>query len=366
MSQKRISTVPVLKAENISVVYNKRKVLDVPSIEITPKQVTAIIGPNGSGKTTLLLCLALLLKPTTGQVLYRGLPIPGGSSILQMRRRFAVVFQEPLLLNTTVWDNVTLGMRLRGINHPEIQKRAKYWLERFGIATLAQRSTRTLSGGEAQRASLARAFVLQPEVLFLDEPFAALDVPTRQSLFGDMMNILQETKFTTVMVTHDRNEAQTLSDRVAVIMGGKIVQFGLPREIFSSPASEDIATFVGMENILAGTVVSNKDCIADINVAGQIVEGVSSCEVGGAVNVFIRPEDITLALTRPSSSARNVFAGRINAMLPNGPLVRVNLDCGFPLIALITRMSADEMHLVIGQTVYASFKATAIHVIVQK
>ena len=115
MSQKRISTVPVLKAENISVVYNKRKVLDVPSIEITPKQVTAIIGPNGSGKTTLLLCLALLLKPTTGQVLYRGLPIPGGSSILQMRRRFAVVFQEPLLLNTTVWDNVTLGMRLRGI-----------------------------------------------------------------------------------------------------------------------------------------------------------------------------------------------------------------------------------------------------------
>jgi tungstate transport system ATP-binding protein len=366
MSQERTTSGPVLEAKNISVVYSKRKVLDVPSIEISPNQVTAIIGPNGSGKTTLLLCLALLLKPTTGKVLYQGHSVPDGSSILQMRRRFAVVFQEPLLLNTTVWDNVTLGLRLRGTNHQEIKNRAQYWLERFGIAAFAQRSARTLSGGEAQRTSLARAFVLQPEVLFLDEPFAALDMPTRQSLFGDMMNILQETKFTTVIVTHDRNEAQTLSDRVAVIMQGKIVQLGIPKEIFTSPASEDIAKFVGMENILEGTVISNKDCIADINVAGQIVEGVSACQVGGKVNVFVRPEDITLSVIKSSSSARNVFPGRITAMLPNGPLVHINLDCGFPIIALITRMSADEMHLEIGQTVYASFKATAIHIIVRE
>jgi tungstate transport system ATP-binding protein len=366
MSQENKASGPVLEAKNISVVYGKRKVLDVPSIEISSNRVTAIIGPNGSGKTTLLLCLALLLEPTTGNILYKGHPIPDGSSILQMRRRFAVVFQEPLLLDTTVWNNVTLGMRLRGTDPQEIKKRAQYWLERFGIAALSQRSARTLSGGEAQRTSLARAFVLQPEVLFLDEPFAALDVPTRQSLFGDMMNILLETKFTTVMVTHDRNEAQTLSDHVAVIMNGKIVQIGIPREIFTSPASEDIAKFVGMENIVEGSVIANKDCIADINLGGQIIEGVSSCQAGGAVNVFIRPEDITLALTRLSSSARNVIAGRITAMLPISPLVRVNLDCGFPLIVLITRMSADEMHLEIGQTVYASFKATAIHIMGKK
>ena len=140
--------------------------------------------------------------------------VPDGASILQMRRHFAVVFQEPLLLNTTVWDNVTMGLRLRGFDHQEIKNRADHWLERFGIASLAKRSARTLSGGEAQRASLARAFVLQPEVLFLDEPFAALDAPTRQSLFGDMINILQETQFTTVLVTHDRNEAQTLAQQV--------------------------------------------------------------------------------------------------------------------------------------------------------
>jgi tungstate transport system ATP-binding protein len=239
-------------------------------------------------------------------------------------------------------------------------------LERFGIAGLAKRNARTLSGGEAQRTSLARAFVLQPEILFLDEPFAALDVPTRQTLFGDMINILQETKCTTIMVTHDRNEAQTLAHRIVMLMNGKIVQDGAPREIFSAPATEEIAKFVGMENILEGTIKTNNDCLADIDVQGQIVEGVSSCQAGGAVNVFIRPEAITLSLEKAASSARNVFSGKITSMIPAGPLVRVSLDCGFPMIALITRMSADGMNLQIGQPVYASFKAAAIHVMVRK
>ena len=348
-------------------VYGNRKVLDVPSLQVIPNKVLAIIGPNGSGKTTLLLCLALLLKPTTGHIEYQGHVVPDGASILQMRRRFAVVFQEPLLLNTTVWDNVTMGLRLRGFGRQEIKNRAEHWLERFGIAAFAKRSARTLSGGEAQRASLARAFVLQPEVLFLDEPFAALDTPTRQSLFGDMINILQETRCTTVLVTHDRNEAQTLAHQVAVMLNGSIVQMGSPKDIFSTPATEEIAKFVGMDNMLEGVVTSNIDCVADIDVKGHIVQGVSTCQVGGAVNVAIRPEDITLLLSRPSSSARNVFPGKITSMIPSGPLVRITLDCGgFSLTALITKMSADDLKLAIGMTVYASFKVTAIHVITVK
>ncbi len=358
---------PILEAKEISVVYGNQKVLNVPALQVLPNKVLAIIGPNGSGKTTLLLCLALLLKPTTGHIEYQGHPVPDGSSELQMRRRFAVVFQEPLLLNTSVWDNVTTGLRLRGFSREAIKKRADHWLERFGIASLAKRSARTLSGGEAQRASLARAFVLQPEVLFLDEPFAALDTPTRQSLFGDMINILQETQCTTVLVTHDRNEAQTLAQQVAVILNGNIVQRGSPKEIFSAPATEEIAKFVGMENILEGSVTSNNNSIADIDVKGQIVQGVSTCQPGGSVNVFIRPEDITLVLSKPSSSARNIFPGRITSMIPSGPLMRITLDCGgFSLIALITKMSADDLKLGTGTTVYASFKVTAIHVITVK
>ena len=365
MIQEQVSA-PILEAKDIAVTYGKQTVLDVPLLQVAPNRVLAIIGPNGSGKTTLLLCLSLLLKPATGNILYKGNIVPNGSSMMQMRRRFAVAFQEPLLLNTTVWDNVTMGLRMRGVNGKEIRDRALHWLERFGIILLAQRNARTLSGGEAQRASLARAFALQPEVLFLDEPFAALDVPTRQTLFGDIYNILQETKFTTVMVTHDRNEAQTLAHQIILLINGKIAQAGTPREMFSSPASEEIARFVGMENILEGTITSNKDGIVNVSIKGQIIEGLSTCQVGGAVNVCIRPEDITLSLVKSRSSARNVFEGRITSMLLVGPLVRVSLDCGFPLTALITKMSSDELKLEIGKTVYASFKATAIHVIIVK
>jgi tungstate transport system ATP-binding protein len=353
----------ILTAERLSVVFNGKKVLDVSSLEVTPNKALAIIGPNGSGKTTLLLCLSLLLQPTSGVIRYQGHVVPDGSSIMQMRRHFAVAFQEPLLLNANVWDNVTLGLRLRKFHSQEIKKRANYWMERFGIAALARRSAKTLSGGEAQRASLVRAFALQPEILFLDEPFAAVDVPTRQRLFGDMVNILQETRFTTVMVTHDRNEAQTLAHRIVILIDGKIAQAGTPREIFSAPVNEEVAKFVGMENILEGTISANTDCVVDINVGAQMIEGISTCQTGGAVNICIRPEDITLSLAKSSTSARNVFLGRITSMILAGPLVRVALDCGFQLIALITRLSWDEMKLEVGQSVYASFKATGIHVI---
>jgi tungstate transport system ATP-binding protein len=363
LSPRESSSLPVLEGRGLTVSYGKRRILDIESIQVIPNKVLALIGPNGSGKTTLMLCLSLLLKPTTGEILYRGQTIHYGPSIILLRRHFAVAFQEPLLLNASVWDNVTLGLTLRGIKGPEIKNRAQYWLERFGVISLARQHAHTLSGGEAQRVNLARAFALQPEVLFLDEPFAAVDVPTRQSLFGDMINILQETKLTTVMVTHDRNEAQTLAQQVIVLIQGKVAQRGSPREIFSSPASEEIAKFVGMENIIEGTVTANKDCLAHIDVHGQVVEGVSKCDIGGKVNIFIRPEDITLSLEKRISSARNVFQGKIVSMIPSGPLVRVNLDCGFGLIALITKMSAEEMHLETDLIVYSSFKAAAIHVI---
>lgn len=354
---------PVLAARDLGVSYGNRKVLEIPAIDVIPNRVLALIGPNGSGKTTLLLCLALLLKPTSGKILYRGEAVLDGAMTLQLRRRFAVAFQEPLLLNTTVRENVMLGLRLRGFDSAEIKRRTDYWLEKFGIASLAERNARTLSGGEAQRASLARAFALQPEVLFLDEPFAALDSPTRQSLFGDMVNILQETRFTTVLVTHDRNEAQTLAHRIVVLLKGKIVQSGTPREIFSSPVSEEVARFVGIENVIEGKIVANRNGVVDIQVNGSIIEGISGAQIGELVDICIRPEHITLSPVRSSTSARNVFAGKITSLLAAGALVRVSLDCGFPLVALITRLSADELNLEVGKQVFASFKATAIHVI---
>jgi tungstate transport system ATP-binding protein len=353
----------LLEGQNLTVSYGKRKVLEVPSIKVAANKVLALIGPNGSGKTTLLLCLALLLQPASGNIYFKGQPVSQKNVGTDIRRRFAIAFQEPLLLNMSVWDNVVLGLKLRGLNSTEDLRRAEYWLERFGIAKLAKQQAHTLSGGEAQRANLARAFALQPEVLFLDEPFAAVDTPTRLALFGDMYNILQETRCTTVMVTHDRNEAQSLAQNIAVLVQGQIVQFGEPKAIFSAPVTEEIAKFVGMENIVEGVVSRNENGICQATVGGQTIEGLSNCLPGGRVNICIRPEDITLSTSRSASSARNSFPGQITEMIPTGPLVRVSLDCGFPLTALITGVSAEELQLQKGQTVYASFKATAIHLI---
>jgi tungstate transport system ATP-binding protein len=366
MKPERLDPSYVLEAEGITVVLGGVKVLEVPSLRVSPNEVLMIVGPNGSGKTTLLLCLALLLRPATGTIAYRGVPVTEANHILRQRRRLAVVFQEPLLLNSSVWDNVTIGMRMRGIARHEIRPRAQQWLERFGIADLAKRQARTLSGGEAKRASLARAFVLQPEVLFLDEPFAALDSPTRQALLEDFEGVLRETRTTAVMVTHDRNEALVLGDRVMVLMGGSIRQIGAPAEVFSAPVDEEVAGFVEAGNILRGTVASQEGGVARVDLCGAEVQVVSSLKAGSHVTVYIHFEDVTLTLPAeapPLSSARNQLAGRITRFLPFGSQVKVTLDCGCIISAVITRRSWEEMGLALGREVVASFKASAVHLL---
>ena len=191
----------------------------------------AVVGPNGAGKSTLVQVLALLERPARGEVLFDGAPASGNA--LPYRRRMAVVFQEPLLLDTTVESNVGSGLALRGVPVQEQRRRSTEWLERFGIAHLAKRSARTLSGGEAQRMSLARALVLEPEVLLLDEPFSALDQPTRAALIDDLDRVLMASRIATVFVTHDRSEALRLGDRIAVLMDGRMRQVGSPAEVFA-------------------------------------------------------------------------------------------------------------------------------------
>ncbi|MFH1651078.1 MAG: ABC transporter ATP-binding protein [Chloroflexota bacterium] len=355
-------TACAIEAKGLSVVLGGQKVLDVPTLRVHPNEVLMLIGPNGSGKTTLLLCLALLLKPAEGTITHRGVPGENRHQVLQLRRRLAVVFQEPLLLNSTVWDNVTVGLRLRGVPFAETKNRAQKWLERFGIDSLAKRQARLLSSGEAKRVSLTRAFALEPEALFLDEPFNALDSPTRLALLEDFESVLRETKVTTVMVTHDRNEALALAQRVAVIMNGSIQQIGSSQEIFSHPLTREIADFVGMENIIDGEVTGNDDNMITINVKGKTIAGVAEVIPGTRVSAGIRPEDITLSLAPISSSARNSFSGEITRTIMMGPMVHAELDCGFPLVAIITKKSAEEMALAPGEQVYATFKATAVHV----
>ena len=236
----------LLKLDGILVRYGDRTILEVRSLDIAPGEILAILGPNGAGKSTLLRVMGLLERPAEGKVFFRGVE-PAPRERLAVRRRMATVFQEPLLLGASVYANVALGLKLRGLDRTSIAARVGPWLERLGIGHLAARSVRTLSGGEAQRASLARALVLEPELLLLDEPFSSLDGPTREELLADLSAILRDGGMTTVFVTHDRNEAAVLADRVGVLIGGRLLQLGPTAEVFARPKNEAVARFVGRE-----------------------------------------------------------------------------------------------------------------------
>ncbi len=352
-----------LSLRHVRVTRRGGDILQVPHLDVLPGEVLAVIGPNGAGKTTLLMVLALLERPSQGEVHFEGESVRGRE--LSLRRRMAVVFQETLLLRRPLAQNVAVGLRLRGVPRGERRERALAWMERFGIAHLAGRGSRNLSGGEAQRASLARAFALGPEVLLLDEPFNGLDQPTREVLLEDLAGVLTETSVTTVFVTHDRDEAARLAHRVAVCLGGRLRQVGPVAEVFGAPVDEEVAAFVGVETVVAARVVSNASGLAQLDVAGRAIEVVSEGPLAPDLLVCLRPEDVVLAPPDgiEPSSARNRLPGVVTRVVPAGVQVRVTVDCGFPLVSVITRQSLEDLRLGVGARVVASFKASAIHLI---
>jgi tungstate transport system ATP-binding protein len=355
----------ILEAENLKVIRGGSLLVDVGELAILDGETLSLIGPNGAGKTTLLQALSFLAKPSGGRILFRGQAVGADYRPLEFRRRLAMVFQEPLLFDTTVFGNVAAGLRIRGTASSEVRHLVESQLERFGIAHLRDRSARTLSGGEAQRTSLARAFAISPEILFLDEPFAALDPPTREAIVADLEKVLAETKTTTVMATHDRNEALRLSDRIAVMEAGRIAQIDRPAVVMNQPVDAFVASFVGTETILEGRVgnVNETSLIVDVN--GSEIEVVGRGKTGERVVLFIRPENVTLSIPEGNvkTSARNVFGGRIGRIVPLGLFHRVEISCGFPLVAYVTTHALEDLALQEGSDVTASVKATAIHVI---
>ena len=355
---------PVAELAGIRVVHDGRTVLDVAHLAVQPGEVLAVIGPNGSGKSTLLRVLGLLQSPQGGTVRFQGEPVTTPQS-LSIRRRMASVFQEPLLADASVAANVAMGLTFRGRPASRIEAEARRWLARLGVAGLADRRARTLSGGEAQRVALARALVLAPELLLLDEPFSALDQPTREILMSDLGRILRDDHVSTVLVTHDRAEAMTLGDRVGVLMRGRLVQLEETSQVFRAPASEEIARFVGIETILDCRVVHREGGVTMLDGGRQTIVVAEPAEPGEMVRLCLRPEDVTLSAGafETTSSARNHLHGRVLRVSASGPYVRVIVDCGFPLVALVTQRSVDELGLRDGAAVIAHFKATAAHLL---
>jgi len=217
--------------------------LQLDQLAIEDGEVLSIVGPNGAGKSTLLLTLARLLKPERGEILFNGQQASAEHETVY-RRRIALVMQDPLPFDMSVFENVASGLKFRGIPKEEIRYKVPLWLERLGVGHLSKRRAGQLSGGDAQRVSLARALVLEPRLLLLDEPFSALDPPTRSRLLEDLGSLLDQTATTTVFVTHDLGESAQLSARMAIIIGNRLRQVGGPSEVFGSPADEEVAQFL--------------------------------------------------------------------------------------------------------------------------
>ncbi|MCL0069132.1 ABC transporter ATP-binding protein [Dehalococcoidia bacterium] len=354
----------LLEVANLHQKYGKKEVLKGVDLSVEKGEVLALIGPTGAGKTTVLRILDLLDAPAAGKIYFAGKDVTRYQRLrLETRRRMALVFQKPVAFKASVYDNVAYALKVRGHNGSDISAKVSSMLNTVDLADYGNRNAQTLSGGEAQRVALARAMITQPEVLLLDEPTANLDPLSTSTIENLIQRFNRECETTIIMATHDMAQGQRLAHRIAVLTNGEIVQIGKPEEIFSRPRNMKVAEFVGVENVIKGTISSNDGGVVSVDVDGKTIEGISDYHAGEEVSVCVRPEDITLALSKTSSSARNSFPAEIKLIASSGPLVRVELGCGFPLVALLTRRSAQEMGLQVGKDVYASFKATAAHII---
>ena len=354
----------MITIRGLSKIYDGNAVLEGVNLDVPTHNVTAIIGPSGSGKTTLLRLIDLLEDPTSGEIRFDGVDASASPEArLEMRRRMGIVFQKPIVFSGSVFDNVSYGLRIRGLDRGKIREKALHALETVDLSGYESRGARTLSGGEIQRVALARTMVTEPELLLLDEPTANLDPVSTARVEQLIARVIGELQTTVIMATHDMAQGQRLADRIGVLIGGSMLQVGSPNEVFNLPNAMQVARFVGVENLLEGTVASKEEGMVNVRIGGHLIEGVSDVDPGTEVFACIRPEEVVLALTEPSTSARNTYRGTIANMAFTGPLARVSVDCGFPLVALITTRSAQDLGLKEGAGVCASFKATGVHIV---
>jgi molybdate transport system ATP-binding protein len=336
------------------------------SFPVEAFSVTVLFGPSGSGKTTLLRCLAGLDQPDRGRVYFgdevwfdaaRRVALP------PQRRGIGYLFQEYALFpHLTVARNIAYG--LGGVQPAERDRQVRAMVDLLGLTGLEQRYPRQLSGGQQQRVALARVLVRRPRLLLLDEPLSALDAPTREPLRRELRRLLAGFGIPTVLVTHDRIEALALGDQVVVLDQGRVCQSGPVLEVFTRPADLAVARIVGVDTIVPGKILGAGVGLITVAVGEVRLFALATADEAGDVYACIHAADVLLERGTPlAGSARNRLPGRIQAIDREGPLVRVGLDCGFPLKALITSQACDELALREGETVTALMKASAIHLI---
>jgi molybdate transport system ATP-binding protein len=329
------------------------------TIPLASAPVTVLFGPSGAGKTTLLRLIAGLERPDSGSIVFRGEEWFGGRSLAPQQRRAGFLFQDYALFpHLSAEANVAFGAR--------DGKRAEHFIGAFGLGELRAHFPRQLSGGQQQRVALARALAADPGLLLLDEPLSTLDAVSRTRTRQDLRRMLLESGVPSIVVTHDRAEAIALGDWIAVMIDGAIRQTGPVRDVFRRPADSRVAESLGVENILPAEIVARHAGLLTVAVGPARLECVDGGE-SGVVLACIRAEDV--AVTRAAhleSSARNRVAGAVREVVIEGPLARIEIDCGFPLVALVTAQSAGELDLRAGEKICAVVKATSLHLLLQE
>ena len=328
------------------------------AVEVADGEVLAVLGPNGAGKSTLLRVLAGLLRPDDGRVVVDGSHVwdAGDRHLPPHRRSLGMVFQDALLFpHLSLTENVAFGPRSRGTSRAAARAAAGAWLDRVGLDGLGDRRPGQLSGGQAQRAALARALAGDPRVLLLDEPLSALDARTRLTVRAELRRHLADYAGSTVLVTHDPVDAMALAGRVVVVEDGRIVQEGPPAEVARRPRTDYVARLVGL-SLLPGT---GRGTTVHLDDGGTVTV---ADEVSGAVFVAVRPESVALYLSRPDGSPRNVWPARLAGATPHGATVRCELAGEVPLVADVTATAFAELGLAPGAQVWATVKASEVTV----
>ncbi|MDE3089405.1 MAG: ABC transporter ATP-binding protein [Chloroflexota bacterium] len=324
------------------------------SFTLAPGEIFVVLGPSGAGKSVLLETIAGFYRPDAGTIKIGERDLTAAPP---EARRIGFMFQDYALFpHLTVAQNIQFARR-------DDPPRARELLARLNLTPLADRKPANLSGGEKQRVALARALAMDPALFLFDEPLSALDARARDALRDELGTLLRQLGLPAIYVTHDQTEALVLADKIAVLRDGALLQIGAPSEIFNTPADEFVANFVGVETVLEGQVLSASDGDVRIALGDREIHAVGE-HAARHVLVCIRPEDVALARgVRGDSSVRNQFDARVVAVAALGPLFKITLDCGFPLVAYVTKQSYLELQLAPGARVVASVKATAIHLI---
>jgi spermidine/putrescine transport system ATP-binding protein len=338
---------------------------------IQPGEFFSMLGPSGCGKTTTMRMIAGFEDPTRGSVLLHGRDV---TSVPANKRDVNMVFQSYALFpHMNVYDNVAFGLQQRRVAKPEIRERVGQMLEIVDLAGRDKRRPRELSGGQQQRVALARALVNKPSALLLDEPLGALDLKLRQAMQVELKRIQREVGITFVYVTHDQNEALTMSDRIAVMNNGAIEHLGSPRDIYEHPATKFVAGFIGTSNLFEGTAsrVDGENAIIDFNPEERIVVPVresTSMRAGAALEITVRPEKIMLSLSAPATSTGSAIRGTVTEVVYLGTATSYNIvtSTGSDVVVFTQNASNSEDIAARGNNVWLTWSPQHSYAIGEK